>query len=119
MLLTPGSYCHEGDPGDDGYLRERVLMVRLGDLDYMFGIGVPDGCAISGSEWRRGMAAKADLFHRVREVNANLSTFSEYTIEFAKLFAEQWDCSKEYVEPDFPFLGGHAGGVNGGVDGRS
>jgi hypothetical protein len=52
-------------------------------------------------------------------VNANLSTFSEYTIEFAKLFAEQWDCSKEYVEPDFPFLGGHAGGVNGGVDGRS
>ena len=74
MLLTPGSYCHEGDPGDDGYLRERVLMVRLGDLDYMFGIGVPDGCAISGSEWRRGMAAKADLFHRVREVNANLSS---------------------------------------------
>jgi hypothetical protein len=85
----------------------------------MFGIGVPDGYGICGSDWRRGMTAKADLFHRVREVNANLSTFSEYTIEFAKLFAEQWDCSKEYVEPDFPFLGGHAGGVNGGVDGRS
>jgi hypothetical protein len=65
------------------------------DLDYMFGIGVPDGYAINGSDWRRGMAAKADLFHRVREVNANASSFSEYTIEFAKLFAEQWDCSKE------------------------
>jgi hypothetical protein len=42
------------------------------------------------------MAAKADLIHRVREVNATPSTFSEYTIEFAKLFAEQWDCSQEY-----------------------
>jgi hypothetical protein len=74
------------------------------DLDYMFGIGVPEGYGINGSDWRRGMAAKADLFHRVREVNANLSTVSEYTIEFAKIFAEQWDCSKEYVEPpsDFP-----------------
>jgi hypothetical protein len=66
------------------------------DLDYMLGIGVPDGYGISGSDWRRGMAAKADLFHRVREVNANPSTFSEYTIEFAKHFAERWDCSQEY-----------------------
>jgi hypothetical protein len=65
------------------------------DLDYMFGIGVPDGYGISSSEFGRGMAAKADLFGRVREVNANRCTYSEYTIEFAKLFAEQWDCSKE------------------------
>ena len=69
------------------------------DLDYMFGIGVPEACGISGSNWRRGMAAKFSLIHRVREVNANLSTVSEYTIEFAKLFAERWDCSKEYVDP--------------------
>jgi hypothetical protein len=68
-------------------------------LDYMFGIGVPDGYGINGSDWRHGMAAKADLIHRVREVNANPSTVSEYTIEFAKLFAERWDCSKEYVDP--------------------
>jgi hypothetical protein len=27
-------------------------------LDYMFGIGVPEGYGISGSDWRRGMAAK-------------------------------------------------------------
>jgi hypothetical protein len=75
------------------------------DLDYMFGIGVPEGCGINGSEWRRGMAAKADLFHRVREVNVNPSTFSEYTIEFAKLFAEQWDCSKGYeFSPASDFL---------------
>src|SRR6516165_7220174 len=69
------------------------------DLDYMFGIGVPEGYGISGSDWRRGMAAKFSLIHRVREVNANLSTVSEYTIEFAKLFVERWDCSKEYVDP--------------------
>ena len=25
-------YCHEGDPEDDRHLRERVLMVRLGEL---------------------------------------------------------------------------------------
>jgi len=68
-----------------------------GDLDYMF--WPPEGCGISGDEWRRGMAAKFSLIHRVREVNANLSTVSEYTIEFAKLFAERWDCSKEYVDP--------------------
>src|SRR5262245_9720774 len=43
------------------------------DLDYMFGIGVPEGCGISGSEFGRGMAAKFSLIHRVREVNANLS----------------------------------------------
>jgi hypothetical protein len=61
------------------------------DLDYMLGIGVPERCAINGSDWRRGMAAKFSLIHRVREVNAKLSTFSEYTIEFANLFAQRWD----------------------------
>jgi hypothetical protein len=33
--LNPGAregYCHEGDPEDDIHLRERVLMVRLGEL---------------------------------------------------------------------------------------
>jgi hypothetical protein len=63
------------------------------NLDYILGIGVPDGYGIGGSDWRRGMVAKFDLIHRVREVNAKLSTFSEYTIEFANLFAQRWDCS--------------------------
>jgi hypothetical protein len=65
------------------------------NLDYMFGIGVPDGYGIGGSDWHRGMVAKADLINRVREVNANASPNSEYTVEFAKLFAQRWDCSKE------------------------
>jgi hypothetical protein len=60
----------------------------------LFGTGVPEGYGIISSEFHRG----ADLFNRVCEVNANLSTVSEYTI-FAKLFAERWDCSKEYVDP--------------------
>jgi hypothetical protein len=69
-------------------------------FDYiLFGTGVPEGFGISSSQFHSGMAAKAALFNRVREVNANLSTVSEYTIEFGKLFAERWDCSKEYVEP--------------------
>jgi len=60
-----------------------------------------EGYGISSSEFHRGMGAKRDLFNRVREVDANQSTVSEYTIEFAKLFAERWDCSKEYVDPLF------------------
>jgi len=65
----------------------------------LFGIGLLEGEGISLSDSHRGLDAKADLFNRVREVNAHLSTVSEYTIEFAKLFAERWDCSKEYVDP--------------------
>jgi hypothetical protein len=65
------------------------------DLDWMFGIGMPEGYAIGGSDYRRGMAAKFSLIQRVREVNAKPSTVSEYTIEFAKLFAQWWDCSKD------------------------
>jgi hypothetical protein len=72
------------------------------DLDYMFGIGVPEGYGISGGDWRRGMAAKFSLIHRVREVNARPSTFSEYTIAFANLFAQQWDCSKHFLD-EVPF----------------
>jgi hypothetical protein len=35
-LLNPANsgkgYCHEGNPEDDSYLRERVLMVRLSEM---------------------------------------------------------------------------------------
>jgi hypothetical protein len=72
------------------------------DLDYMFGIGVPDGCAINGSDWRRGMAAKADLILRVCEVDANPSTFNEYTVEFAKRFGENWVCSSDAASEAWP-----------------
>ena len=44
------------------------------------------------------MAAKFSLIQRVREVNAKPSTFSEYTIEFANLFAQWWDCGKDFLD---------------------
>jgi hypothetical protein len=65
------------------------------DFDYMFGIGVPEDCATSRSDWRRGMLAKAALMRRARNVLMNPSSFSEYTVEFAKRFSEDWDCSFE------------------------
>ena len=68
-------------------------------LDYSFGIGLEEGDCLQSSDVSRGITAKRDLIHRARVVNANPSTFSEYTREFAKLFAERWDCSKEYELP--------------------
>jgi len=65
------------------------------NLDYMFGIGVPDMCAINGSDWRRGMTAKFDLIFRACEVQRGPSAFSEYTVKFANWFSEQWYCSPE------------------------
>jgi hypothetical protein len=66
-----------------------------GSLDLSFGIGWPDGYAINGSMWRAGMAAKSDLILRVCEVRADPPAFSEYTVEFAKRFEQNWVCSPE------------------------
>jgi hypothetical protein len=66
------------------------------DLDWMLGIGLPEGAGITGSDHGRGNEAKFRLIRRVREVNAKPSTFSEYTIEFANLFAQRWDCSEDW-----------------------
>jgi len=84
------------------------------DLDYMLGIGVPDGYGINGSDWRRGMAAKFYLILRVYEVQQEPSAFSDYTIDFANRFSQEWDCSpnsvrelvKEYL-PSNPHLRDH------------
>ena len=67
------------------------------NLDYSLGIGVPEGYAISGSEWRRGMAAKFDLILHVYEVQQEPSAFSDYTIDFANRFSQRWDCSLNSV----------------------
>jgi hypothetical protein len=77
-------------------------------LDYSFGIGLQEGDCLQSSDVSRGITAKRDLIHRARVVNANPSTFSEYTREFAKLFAERWDCSKEYELP-WPLATGEVG----------
>jgi hypothetical protein len=70
-------------------------------LDYMLGIGLPEGYGISGSIWRCGMRAKFDLRVRAYEVLACPSAFSEYTVEFAKRFGEHWivpNNDKEFLE---------------------
>jgi hypothetical protein len=74
------------------------------DFDWILGIGMPKSWGTSTTEWLCGMKAKASLFRRVREVKANPSIFSDYTREFAKLFAERWDCTKEH-EWETEFLG--------------
>ena len=50
------------------------------DFDWIVG-GAPEDWGISGSDRFNGMKGKANLFRRAREVNANPSTFSEYTRE--------------------------------------
>jgi hypothetical protein len=70
-------------------------------LDYMLGIGVPDGYGISGSDWRQGMAAIFDLIVRACNVGANPSAFSDYTVGFAKRFGEHWKLPSNQTE----FLG--------------
>jgi hypothetical protein len=67
------------------------------DLDYIFGIGRPEGYAISSGQWRDGMVAKRDLILRVYEVQQEPSAFSDYTIDFANRFSQQWDCSLNSV----------------------
>jgi hypothetical protein len=66
-------------------------------FDYMDGIGVPDGDLISSGEARRGLAAQFDLILRVYEIQQEPSAFSDYTIDFANRFSQEWDCSPTNV----------------------
>jgi hypothetical protein len=57
----------------------------------VFGIGLPDGYGISGSMVGRGRAAIDALTLRSRDVLANRSAFSDYTVAFAKqFFSNPW-----------------------------
>jgi hypothetical protein len=70
--------------------------------DYIWGIGLPDGYGISGSEHRRGMKGVSNLGARVREVRKNPSAFSKYTVEFARACNERIvvaDCETELEVP--------------------
>jgi hypothetical protein len=82
-------------------------------VDYMCGIGVPEGCGIHGSDDRRGHCAAHDLEIRVRAVRANPAVFSKYTVMFAdKLFAnwrslartkEEVPIALDHTEEEVPF----------------
>jgi hypothetical protein len=61
------------------------------DFDYVFGIGLPDDCGISGSDHRRMVSAVRDLALRARAVRANPAAFSRYTGSFVnKLYEKDW-----------------------------
>ena len=58
--------------------------------DFLFGIGVPDGCGIGGSDHRRGHFSLSRLKDRALELRKNPSAFSKYTIEFANHFLSEY-----------------------------
>ena len=71
------------------------------NLDYMFGIGVPEGDCVNSNDLGRGMKAKFDLIVRAYEVLAGPFAFSEYTVKFAQHFGEHWmvpNNDKEFLE---------------------
>jgi hypothetical protein len=74
------------------YLRKDIWQEHQNalDVDYMHGIGVPEGYCISGSEIRRGLCAADDLEVRARAVRADPEAYSKYTIEFVNELFSEW-----------------------------
>ena len=74
------------------YLRKEVWQEHRNavDVDYMCGIGVPEGYGISGSDCRRGQCAAHDLELRARAVRAHPDAFSKYTVEFVNELFSKW-----------------------------
>jgi hypothetical protein len=60
------------------------------NFDYVFGIGVPDGTGISGSDHARMHQAVFDLIQRARAVRANPTAFSKYTVSFVDELYVNW-----------------------------
>jgi hypothetical protein len=63
---------------------------RAMDFDYVFGIGLPDGYAIHGSDHRRMHKAAHYLKKRARAVRADPTMFSKYTVSFVNDLYENW-----------------------------
>jgi hypothetical protein len=68
------------------------------DVDYMCGIGVPEGCGIHSSDHRRGHRAARDLELRTRAVRANPAAFSKYTARFVNELFANWPRLAEPTE---------------------
>ena len=60
------------------------------DIDYVFGIGLPEGYGISGNDHRRMHRAVRDLIERARTVRADSTKFSKYTVSFVNDLYENW-----------------------------
>ena len=71
-------------------------------VDYMCGIGVPEGYGLSGSDHHRGHCAADDLELRARAVRANPAGFSKYTVGFVNELFASWRRLTEPTE-EIPF----------------
>ena len=60
------------------------------DIDYVLGIGVPEGYCIGGTEHRAALKAAHDLEVRARAVRFNPTAFSKYTVEFVNELYATW-----------------------------
>ena len=60
------------------------------DIDYMCGIGVPEGCCLSSSDYREGQCAAHDLELRARAVRGDPGAFSKYTERFVNELFANW-----------------------------
>jgi hypothetical protein len=58
------------------------------DVDYVAGIGLPEGYGLSGSDHRRANRSARDLALRARAVRANPTAFSKYTVRFVEVLEE-------------------------------
>jgi hypothetical protein len=59
-------------------------------VDYVNGLGVPDGHGVSRSQVSRGLKAADDLRLRASQVKEMPSAFSKYTVEFATKHIEDF-----------------------------
>jgi hypothetical protein len=72
-------------------------------IDYVCGIGVPEGYCIGGSDHGYANRARRDVALCARAVRANPAAFSKYTVEFVKVLDEEWptlDAAADDKEPE-------------------
>jgi hypothetical protein len=72
------------------------------NVDYINGIGVPDGYGLGGTDFRRGIRSAQNLKLRAHAVRANSTAFSKYTVMFVdELFAKMRSLDPAMKETTF------------------
>jgi hypothetical protein len=81
-------------------------------FDYSCGIGVPEGCGISGSEWRAGMRAASELRAHVIDVTTDAARFPHYTHDFIRSLDQHWPWFSRVGSPEMDefWEGDHSAG---------
>jgi hypothetical protein len=76
---------------------------QAADIDYVNGIGLPEGYGLCGSEHARANRAARDLALRARAVRENRTAFSKYTVRFVEVLEENPRLRDAGKMPDWPF----------------